>query len=189
VHNTFAMMINGLVSCRVSDKISFFKHQFMNSLQSGANATFCNYSISNWIGVRLDLICVLFTSSVTWFTLVMKGKVSAAVLIVTLQFISDLIAWFSYSIRLYADMENIMTCSQRILDYTKLEIEDELTKEEDKKLKEQGWPIRGEIEFNAATMTYREELPPAIKNLSFKVEAGMKVGIVGRTGSGKSSIL
>jgi len=38
-------------------------------------------------------------------------------------------------------------------------------------------------------MTYREELPPAIKNLSFKVEAGMKVGIVGRTGSGKSSIL
>jgi ABC-type multidrug transport system fused ATPase/permease subunit len=38
-------------------------------------------------------------------------------------------------------------------------------------------------------MTYREELPPAIKNLSFKVESGMKVGIVGRTGSGKSSIL
>lgn len=38
-------------------------------------------------------------------------------------------------------------------------------------------------------MTYREQLPPAIKNLTFKVEAGMKVGIVGRTGSGKSSIL
>lgn len=38
-------------------------------------------------------------------------------------------------------------------------------------------------------MTYRPELPPAIKNLSFQIEAGMKVGIVGRTGSGKSSIL
>jgi len=38
-------------------------------------------------------------------------------------------------------------------------------------------------------MRYREQLPPAIKDLSFRIEAGMKVGIVGRTGSGKSSIL
>jgi ATP-binding cassette subfamily C (CFTR/MRP) protein 4 len=38
-------------------------------------------------------------------------------------------------------------------------------------------------------MRYREEIDPSIKNLSFKVEAGMKVGIVGRTGAGKSSIL
>jgi ABC-type multidrug transport system fused ATPase/permease subunit len=38
-------------------------------------------------------------------------------------------------------------------------------------------------------MRYRKELPPAIKDLTFKVESGMKVGIVGRTGSGKSSIL
>ena len=76
-----------------------------------------------------------------------------------------------------------------MLDYTKLEIEDELTKEKDSHLKENGWPLNGSIEYNNATMRYRKELPPSIKNLSFKVEAGMKVGIVGRTGSGKSSIL
>ncbi len=39
------------------------------------------------------------------------------------------------------------------------------------------------------TMRYREGIEPSINNLSFKIEAGMKVGIVGRTGSGKSSIL
>jgi len=38
-------------------------------------------------------------------------------------------------------------------------------------------------------MSYREGIEPSINNLSFKIEAGMKVGIVGRTGSGKSSIL
>jgi ATP-binding cassette subfamily C (CFTR/MRP) protein 4 len=111
IHNTFSMMITGLVSCRVSGKIEFFKHEFMNSLYRGSNAMFCNNSISRWIGLRLDLLCVAFTSSVTWFCLIMKGHVQAKILLVTLQIISDLIAWFSYSIRLYADLENSMTCS------------------------------------------------------------------------------
>jgi ABC-type multidrug transport system fused ATPase/permease subunit len=76
-----------------------------------------------------------------------------------------------------------------MIEYTKIEIEDELTKERDIELQKIGWPMHGAIEYVNATMRYREELPPSIKNLSFKVEAGMKIGIVGRTGSGKSSIL
>jgi ABC-type multidrug transport system fused ATPase/permease subunit len=119
----------------------------------------------------------------------MKGNVESKILLVTLQIMSDLVAWFSISIRLYAELENCMTCSQRMLDYTTLEIEDDLTKPVDIALKKDNWPSQGVIEYSNVTMTYREELPPAIKNLSFKAEAGMKVGIVGRTGSGKSSIL
>ena len=51
------------------------------------------------------------------------------------------------------------------------------------------WPQNGEIEFNDATMRYRENLEPSIRELTFKVQPRMKVGIVGRTGAGKSSIL
>jgi len=51
------------------------------------------------------------------------------------------------------------------------------------------WPVHGQIEFNNVTMRYRPTLEPSIQNLSFTVQPGMKVGIVGRTGSGKSSIL
>jgi len=53
----------------------------------------------------------------------------------------------------------------------------------------QVWPSKGEIEFSNVTMRYRETLEPSLKNLSFKVQPKMKVGIVGRTGAGKSSIL
>ena len=161
----------------------------MNSLYTGANASFCNSSVSRWIGLRLDLLCGIFTCCVAWFCLVMKGHTKAKILIVTMQIVTDLIAWFSYSIRLYAELENYMTSSQRILDYTKLELEDELSKPSDENLKKLEWPFNGLIEYSNATMRYREELAPSIKNLSFKVEAGMKIGIVGRTGSGKSSIL
>jgi ABC-type multidrug transport system fused ATPase/permease subunit len=61
--------------------------------------------------------------------------------------------------------------------------------EQDQMRIDEKWPLKGEIIFTCVTMRYRDDLEPALKNVSFKVESGMKVGIVGRTGSGKSSIL
>ena len=64
-----------------------------------------------------------------------------------------------------------------------------MIKEIDAKLTKESWPSKGAIELQNVTMRYRDGIEPSINNLSFKVEAGMKIGIVGRTGSGKSSIL
>lgn len=52
-----------------------------------------------------------------------------------------------------------------------------------------GWPHSGHIKFNSVQMKYREDLEPAVNDVTFEIEPGMKVGIVGRTGAGKSSIL
>lgn len=50
-------------------------------------------------------------------------------------------------------------------------------------------PLQGAIEFREVTMRYRPELDPALRGLSFAVGAGEKIGVVGRTGSGKSSVI
>ena len=51
------------------------------------------------------------------------------------------------------------------------------------------WPSKGAIVFENVTMRYRKTLEPSLRGLTFFVEPRMKVGIVGRTGAGKSSIL
>lgn len=51
------------------------------------------------------------------------------------------------------------------------------------------WPSRGEIKFSDVTLAYREDLPPALKNLSFTIRPEEKIGIAGRTGAGKSSLV
>jgi len=50
------------------------------------------------------------------------------------------------------------------------------------------WPERGELEFKNVSLRYREGLETVLDGLSFKVRSGEKVGIVGRTGAGKSTV-
>jgi ABC-type multidrug transport system fused ATPase/permease subunit len=102
---------------------------------------------------------------------------------------TDVIGFFSVSFRMYAELQNFMTSSQRLHQYTTLELEDKLEKEIDKNLKLINWPDKGQITFDNVRMRYRKELPQyAIDGLDCEIQGGMKVGIVGRTGAGKSSI-
>lgn len=145
--------------------------------------------MNRWIGVRLDFMCALFATTTALVTLLSKGRVSAKLLVVSLQIVTDIIVFFSITVRFFAEIQNMMTSSQRIVEYTRLEIEDELQKDYDKKLEEQKWPSEGRIEFDDVSMRYNEGLEPAMNDLSCVIQPGMKVGIVGRTGAGKSTIL
>ena len=83
-----------------------------------------------------------------------------------------------------------MLSSKRLIEYTKLETEDKLEKQCDAELEKRLWPSQGKIEFEDVTVReFDEQDKPNLDNLSFKVQAGMTVGIVGKSGSGKSSIL
>jgi len=54
---------------------------------------------------------------------------------------------------------------------------------------EKGWLASGRIEFKDVVMSYREGLPPVLNGVNFVIEGGKKVGVVGRTGAGKSSLI
>lgn len=51
------------------------------------------------------------------------------------------------------------------------------------------WPSEGSLEFKNVTLRYRPDLPPVLRDISFSIQAGHKVGVVGRTGAGKSSLI
>lgn len=61
-------------------------------------------------------------------------------LIVSIQSVTDIIVFFSITVRMFAEIQNMMTSSQRIVDYTRLEEEDELEKPGDQELIKKNWP-------------------------------------------------
>ena len=87
-----------------------------------------------------------------------------------------------------AEMENQMTSVERVLEYNRIEHERTLESEPNKKPKPH-WPPEGEIKFVRLFLKYFPDDPPVLKNLNFTIKPLEKVGIVGRTGAGKSSLI
>ena len=113
------------------------------------------------------------------------GVVNPLLATIAILYSSEMSYSLDFTVRLYTDVENYMTSSQRCIEYTKLESEDKLVKKNDT----EDWLTNGKVEFKYVTMRYREELEPSLVEVSFTIEPQEKVGVVGRTGAGKSSIL
>ena len=97
--------------------------------------------------------------------------------------ISGLLSWL---IRVYAELEGTLNAVERVAEYTELHKEAAANMPDDP---EKGWLTHGRIEFKAVVMSYREGLPPVLNGVNFVIEGGKKIGVVGRTGAGKSSLI
>ena len=90
-----------------------------------------------------------------------------------------------WTLKDYAQAEIELVSVERISEYAELESE---AADERSSLPDKSWPAHGGIECRGVTMSYRAELGAVISELSFDVPAGSKVAVLGRTGSGKSSL-
>ena len=99
-----------------------------------------------------------------------------------------LIGMTQIGVRQSTELESQMTSVERIIKYSKLPQEAELISSSDDKPKDD-WPQRGKIEIRNLTLFYDNTPKPVLKNLNCVIRAGEKIGIVGRTGAGKSSII
>jgi len=82
-----------------------------------------------------------------------------------------------------------MASVERLRSYCNTQTEAELVLPEDEQYKKDGWPQKGEINLNKVYMKYRENTDYVIRDLTVHAEPGEKIGCIGRTGAGKSSII
>ena len=92
-----------------------------------------------------------------------------------------------WGVRQSAEAENLMTSVERILEYSDLPSEDTIKTPGKKPSRD--WPDQGVIEFINVSLRYDTTEPDILKDVSFKTKPREKIGIVGRTGAGKSSIV
>lgn len=93
---------------------------------------------------------------------------------------------FQWTIRQSAEVVNQMVSVERVSEYSNIEPEAPLRMSGDNN---KNWPEHGRIVVKDLTTRYRKDLPPTLRGVSFTIEAGKRVGVVGRTGSGKSTLV
>nr|CRX78939.1 hypothetical protein ls5930a1_00008 [Leucosporidium scottii] len=142
----------------------------------------------SWLGFRLDFFGALLTAVVAFFGVGTRTSISPSQTGLILSYILTIQQAFSWFIRQWVEVENDMNSVERILHYAN-ELEQEAPAVIEDNRPPADWPANGAIEFKKVVMSYRPELPPVLKGLSLSIGAGEKIGVVGRTGAGKSSIM
>uniref|UniRef100_A0A8C7XQX2 ATP-binding cassette sub-family C member 5 n=1 Tax=Oryzias sinensis TaxID=183150 RepID=A0A8C7XQX2_9TELE len=141
-----------------------------------------------WMAVRLDLISISLITVVALLIVVMHNQIPPAYAGLAISYAVQLTGLFQFTVRLLTETEARFTSVERINHYIK-SLDSEAPRQSPKEMAPApSWPQQGKITFQNVNMHYREDLPLVLKNLSFTIQPEETIGIVGRTGSGKSSL-
>ncbi|XP_031342698.1 probable multidrug resistance-associated protein lethal(2)03659 [Photinus pyralis] len=176
--------LQGLSTIRALQSETVLKEKFdaHQDLHSCSHHLF--FATSQAFGYFIDCLCALYVAVVTLsFVIYDNGSLSGDVGLAITQSIS-LIAYLQYAMQQTAELENNMTSVERILEYDAIEQEDKCSTEPLKT-----WPKSGGILFRNLSLKYSPLGSTILKNLNFEIFPREKIGIIGRTGAGKSSIV
>ncbi|XP_041822005.1 ATP-binding cassette sub-family C member 4-like isoform X1 [Chelmon rostratus] len=162
-------------------KKAFEAHQDLHS-----EAWFLFLMTSRWFALRIDSICSLFITFATFGCILLRDGLEAGEVGLVLTYAVTLVGNFQWTMRQSAEMENMMTSVERVVEYTELQSE---APWETKMRPPADWPSKGLVTFNQVNMSYSDDGPPVLKDVSATFQPHEKVGIVGRTGAGKSSLV
>lgn len=144
------------------------------------------WAANRWLALRVDLTGALVSFFAGVFIILRIKTIDAGAAGLSMTYavmFSENILWL---VRLYSINEQNMNSVERVKEYMDVEQEAEPIKPDARP--PGGWPSHGAIGFSNYSTSYRADLEPVLKDVTFNVQPGERVGIVGRTGAGKSSL-
>uniref|UniRef100_UPI0037E78B7D multidrug resistance-associated protein 1 n=1 Tax=Semicossyphus pulcher TaxID=241346 RepID=UPI0037E78B7D len=141
---------------------------------------------NRWLAIRLEFVGNVIVSSAALFAVIARESLRPGIMGLSISYALQLTASLTWLVRMSSDVETNIVAVERVKEYSDTQKEAEWKRESSSL--PPGWPTVGCIDIRGFSLRYREDLDPAIRNISINIQGGEKVGIVGRTGAGKSSL-
>ncbi|GAB2214047.1 hypothetical protein Droror1_Dr00018380 [Drosera rotundifolia] len=192
VYAQFGEALNGLSSIRAYKAYDRMAMINGKSMDNNIRFTLANVSGNRWLGIRLEALGGLMIWVTATFAVMQNGRAEnqaafASSMGLLLSYALNITGTLTGVLRLASIAENSLNAVERVGTY--IDLPSEAPQVIENNQPPPAWPSSGAVEFEDVVLRYRPELPPVLHGVSFLVRPSDKVGIVGRTGAGKSSML
>lgn len=182
----FGETLSGVTTIRAYGDERRFVRDNLTKINNQSRPFIYLWAANRWLAFRTDLLGDLVAFFAGVFVILSLGKIDAGSAGISMSYAIGFAENMLWLVRLYASNEQNMNAVERIKEY--LDVEQEAAAVVEDNRPPSNWPSQGAVEFIGYSTRYRKELDPVLRNLTFKIPAREKVGIVGRTGAGKSSL-
>ncbi|PLB54684.1 putative ABC multidrug transporter [Aspergillus steynii IBT 23096] len=182
----FGEAITGTTCIQAYNREDQFRQVIHKAVDSMNGAYFLTAATQAWLVVRVEMVGAILILIVGILVVTSRFNVGPSEAGMVLSLMLGITQNFQFCVKEYAEVENDMNSVERMHHYAS-NLDQEAPLELGKV--PPSWPENGRIAFDNVEMCYREGMPPVLKGLTMEIRGGERIGIVGRTGAGKSSIM
>ncbi|XP_046783234.1 multidrug resistance-associated protein 1 isoform X1 [Gallus gallus] len=186
VYSHFNETLLGVSVIRAFEEQKRFIKQNDMKVDENQKAYYPSIVANRWLAVRLEFVgnCIVLFAAL--FAVIARNKLSPGLIGLSVSYSLQITAYLNWLVRMTSDLETNIVAVERVKEYAEMEKEAEWSIDETAPAST--WPQEGKVEFRGFGLRYREDLDLVLKNINITINGGEKVGIVGRTGAGKSSL-
>ncbi|XP_022758002.1 ABC transporter C family member 14-like isoform X2 [Durio zibethinus] len=184
----FSESISGVMTIRAFRKEDRFCQENVNRVNSSLRMDFHNNGSNEWLGFRLELIGSIVLCLSTMFMILLPSSIVKPENVgLSLSYGLSLNGVLFWAIYMSCFVENRMVSVERIKQFSSIQPEAAWHIED--RLPPPNWPAHGNVELKDLQVRYRPSTPLVVKGITLSINGGEKIGVVGRTGSGKSTLI
>ena len=186
LYQQFGETLTGVTTIRAYGDERRFVRNNINLVNSFNRPFIYLWATNRWLALRVDFAGALVSFFAALLVVLNAGKIDAGAAGLSLTYavlFNENVLWL---VRLYSQNEQNMNSVERVKEF--IDVEQEAKAQIPENKPGGNWPLHGAVQFVDYTTRYRSDLDPVLRNLNFSIKGEEKVGIVGRTGAGKSSL-
>uniref|UniRef100_A0A4W6BLH0 ATP-binding cassette, sub-family C (CFTR/MRP), member 3 n=1 Tax=Lates calcarifer TaxID=8187 RepID=A0A4W6BLH0_LATCA len=186
IYSHFSETITGASVIRAYGRHSAFVLMSDMKVDENQKSYYPGIVSNRWLGVRIEFIgnCIVLFAAL--FAVTGKENLNPGLVGLSVSYALQVTMSLNWMVRMTSDLESNIVAVERVKEYSETKPEAPWEVEDKKPPPE--WPMEGNVQFQEYSVRYREGLDLVLKNLTLSVKGGEKIGIVGRTGAGKSSM-
>ena len=187
--NIISETLPGNSTIRAFEEENFYREKYFDKINNSLNINLISRGTTIWFQEMFKFVSIVYLTYLVLKTILDEDNVTAQSCSIVFTYSVLLQEYLGNIFNRCANLENNMVSMERCCKYMNIVQErPSHIPEIDNRLIEEGWPKNGDIEFKNFSVKYRPETEIVLKNISFHILPKEKVGVCGRTGSGKSTI-